>query len=325
MDKGRLTYIDALKGFAMFGVVVLHVANFGVEVGEVTLLLDVVYSFVMPLFMFLSGYVVSAVPDARKCLRRSLQYFSPAIIVGMLFCLYCSLSPLSLFADMSKQGYWYLFVLPVLHWILFFIGRSPLLNRNAMTFFLSGVGVMAMIKVGMVVLPQGVNDLLSFSQWQYWCYFFGGMLVRTRLEQYVDRFVTIKNIALCLVGYAVLFGLSRYGVDLPLQEMLTAWLFIAFIFMLFRKHRGGRVLAGGLPFLGRGTLDIYVFHYFFLPIIASSSCTLWLRQWFVRSESPIVQTLIIMVLTVAISLCCVAIGKALRRIGLVRKILYARY
>ena len=50
----RLQYVDFLKGFAILCVVVGHIAAFN---PKCDLLIDFVYSFHMPLFFFISGFL----------------------------------------------------------------------------------------------------------------------------------------------------------------------------------------------------------------------------------------------------------------------------
>ena len=66
----RVQYIDRLKGLAIILVVMGHILGFrqpedGTEDGIHTF----IYTFHMPLFMFLSGLVISAPPISRKCLQ----------------------------------------------------------------------------------------------------------------------------------------------------------------------------------------------------------------------------------------------------------------
>lgn len=55
----RKTYIDIAKGLAIMLVVVGHLVQNNLTGTTARFLFDFVYSFHMPLFMFLSGYVAS--------------------------------------------------------------------------------------------------------------------------------------------------------------------------------------------------------------------------------------------------------------------------
>jgi fucose 4-O-acetylase-like acetyltransferase len=55
--KKRLIYIDRLKGFAIYLVVLGHIYQNMVVQGTETILFSLIYAFHMPLFFFLSGYI----------------------------------------------------------------------------------------------------------------------------------------------------------------------------------------------------------------------------------------------------------------------------
>ena len=55
--KERILYIDRLKGFGIFLVVIGHLIQNNVIDGTSNTLFSVIYSFHMPFFFFLSGYV----------------------------------------------------------------------------------------------------------------------------------------------------------------------------------------------------------------------------------------------------------------------------
>lgn len=57
----RLNYIDRLKGFAILTVVAGHVYLFGMDHSE-SIWQDVIGSFHMPLFMYMSGYLALTPP-----------------------------------------------------------------------------------------------------------------------------------------------------------------------------------------------------------------------------------------------------------------------
>ena len=60
----RLNYIDRLKGFAILTVVAGHVYLFGMDHSE-SIWKDVIGSFHMPLFMYMSGYLALTPPTSR--------------------------------------------------------------------------------------------------------------------------------------------------------------------------------------------------------------------------------------------------------------------
>lgn len=61
----RLQYIDRLKGLAIILVVMGHIFGFSQPEDGIN---TFIYTFHMPLFMFLSGLVISCPPISRRCL-----------------------------------------------------------------------------------------------------------------------------------------------------------------------------------------------------------------------------------------------------------------
>lgn len=61
MMSSRIEYIDRLKGLAILAVVMGHIIYFVFHLNE-DLIWGYIYSFHVPLFIFLSGYVISTPP-----------------------------------------------------------------------------------------------------------------------------------------------------------------------------------------------------------------------------------------------------------------------
>lgn len=95
----RIDYIDVMKGLAIFYVVIGHVLAWAYNdwysatqhnfVGVIAW--KIIYSFHMPLFMFVSGYVVFN-PQKKYCIKdvskRIIQYIIPFISVGTILFYY---------------------------------------------------------------------------------------------------------------------------------------------------------------------------------------------------------------------------------------------
>ena len=108
--KQRITYIDELKGFAILTVVIGHVFYFcfraeGVEYNSPWS--ELLYSFHMPLFAFLSGLFIK--PWANwKALRKSLERLGmPLLVMGGLYTLWRGFSLQDFIHSEFKYGYWF--------------------------------------------------------------------------------------------------------------------------------------------------------------------------------------------------------------------------
>lgn len=87
--KERIIWIDQLKGIAILQVVIGHILWFPMGFRNVVinkcLLLNFIYSFHMPLFIFLSGIVIKSVPDIKKLLSKLLQFLCPLLLIDHYF------------------------------------------------------------------------------------------------------------------------------------------------------------------------------------------------------------------------------------------------
>lgn len=113
----RFTYIDQLKGFAMILVVAGHVMEFCLYNKEYSFLHDIIYSFHMPLFAFLSGLVFTTLFDykqvAIKIAKQSCRLLVPFFSMGIVYI--CTIrSGESFLFQPFKQGLWYLLFLSIL-------------------------------------------------------------------------------------------------------------------------------------------------------------------------------------------------------------------
>ncbi len=114
-------YIDSLRGFAIFVVVVGHCCEFGLGRND-TLFNYMYFSFHMPLFMFISGLVAfhrddySFIPFVKSKVYRLMI---PFFVVGSLSCFARGISLESFFFDFAKKGYWFLPVLFLILLIMF--------------------------------------------------------------------------------------------------------------------------------------------------------------------------------------------------------------
>ena len=115
--SSRIEYIDRLKGLAILAVVMGHIIYFVFHLSE-DLIWGYIYSFHVPLFIFLSGYVISTPPYMLKLTKRMIALLMPAITIGGFLCYVTSRSFMYFVTDDMKLGYWYLFVLAFFYLLL---------------------------------------------------------------------------------------------------------------------------------------------------------------------------------------------------------------
>lgn len=111
--KERIGYIDAMRGLAMFMVVIYHVSlgcfnshNIITEVINVQLEL--------PLFFFISGFFMGHIREngyKKAFINKFYHLVIPALIMMSLFCWVKGISPIDGIQYRLKSGYWFTLVL----------------------------------------------------------------------------------------------------------------------------------------------------------------------------------------------------------------------
>ena len=115
----RLYYIDKLKALAMLLVVMGHTLYFCTwhETPSNDVVLNIICTFHVPLFFFLSGFVISQLPDVRKFLVKARKFLVPMLIVGFVNALVFD-GVRDFFLNGGHFGYWYLLTLTVFYLLL---------------------------------------------------------------------------------------------------------------------------------------------------------------------------------------------------------------
>lgn len=75
-----------------------------------------------------------------------------------------------------------------------------------------------------------------------------------------------------------------------------------------------------LAWIGKGTLDIYIFHYFILQIINIPI----LGNWFIETSNYFLEVIFLCILSIIISCACICIGRTIRLSPLLTQIVYGK-
>ena len=100
---------------------------------------------------------------------------------------------------------------------------------------------------------------------------------------------------------------------------LTAIIILLYIF-IYRNDKYSKV-ENLLAWIGKGTLDIYIYHYFILQIINIP----YLGNWFIETSNYFLEMIVLFVMAVVISWTCIYMGKVVRLSPLLKKFVYGRY
>jgi len=298
--KQRIKYIDHLKGISILLVVIGHIIQYNVADSKDNGLFNFIYSFHMPLFMFISGYVsvltikINIFPTyfdflLKKMRTLLLPFFTWALLVDSVF----FNNPLKFdfygrFAELfydPRTGLWflwYLFFLTVLYSAFLFISS----RWNLKSSFLIDVLIFTALLALLVLLRVLKITIYVDSFIQYYLYFFIGVFVAKYLwlKQLI---LNVRYFSFFLISFLILVGHFSFN-DPGLHSLGTALLLkisvaISGIFVLYYIVYNAvwtSILDDFITHWGMSSLAIYATHFKFLevlkgfPLMPSLSMTL---------------------------------------------------
>ncbi len=277
----RIGYIDALRGFTMFLVVLEHVASlcWGI-VGKGISIHDYLVQVRMPLFFFISGFVLYK-PDVVWNGRHIVGFFKKKIPVQLVspfifFALFLHVKGIPLadgVMDMHKAGYW--FTLALLEFfVIYAIVRYCVRSRwSAIILVAIGLVLYWFCWPRMTSGNQTVDNvflLLSVPHWRFFIFLVLGTLVREHFDQ-VQRWLDGKwLLPVCIAIYLIV---NIMGDVLPVKaipiRLLLSLAGLVVVLAFFRNRQAwfsrDTKLGRTMQYVGRRTLDIYLIHYFLVP------------------------------------------------------------
>lgn len=274
-QKTRTHWVDACKGFAILAVVLGHVANGYLTAkqyksfsGELTLLYNGIYSFHMPLFFLLSGYVyaISYPRNPKKLLVKTgdlaLVYLIWSILFGGMKLVLSqfvsnkvSVSDLLWIPLRAIDHFWYLYVLIFCYLLAYWLPRS---KRG----LYGAVAVGGCFLFCLVPMP----DYTIFRLLGYFVFFLLGSLLQQQegyLEQLKKPYWILIHAAVGIL-IAVMFRKTRTmsWKDVGLLGPVMAYCLSAALIGLF-AHAPRLAF---LEYLGRNSLGIYILHNFCIAL-----------------------------------------------------------
>lgn len=315
--KDRIDWIDALKGFGIICVVLGHVVKGYMDAHafrESTALLhavyNVLYSFHMPLFMVVSGYLFDKAyvdgnrPDRllkKKSLNRqtanlAVLYVLYSVLLGLSKIVFTgevnhqvSLTDILMIWAKPIQLMWYLYVLLLLY-VLFRIRFF----RNGNAYLCLGLAALSLVSGYLPKVPW-----FQVNQLAYYAFFFCA-------GQWIDRILSEKKslwagsglLILSLVLAVVYWNDKKYLNNIPVVNTLVAAGLVFGLLILFSKVK---CFSGSRFFrvFGKHSLEIYLLHPY-----AATVCRSLFRKAGLSSMIPCVllNTLISLLLPLAFSL-----------------------
>lgn len=303
-QKGRLIYIDALRGFAILLVVLGHVLQLAYGNTD-NIIFRYIYSFHMPLFMFLSGYVSYKITSWQNMKKRFFQLIVPFfsyiviayVVSGVVKETGASLASLlnHIWSVILQPdlGLWFLWALFFIN--LIFIGCrkfSTLLRINEWVVIISVGGILNLIELITRFEMFGYHWIawyfLFFSVGVYWRQF--NMKEHAGLDKWL-LIVSAVLFPICSYCFKMhnqqptFYSIINLGPYFPIfYRMLVAVIGIILFYELFKKYVNdiNNILWRCFVSFGQASMGIYFIHSFFLSPICKlllqtpSHLALWL-------------------------------------------------
>lgn len=320
----RIEYIDALRGFTMILVVYHHIHVFCYGNYDFDTFNNVFIKFRMPLFFFISGWVLN-----NNKLASAIQFgvfikkkFRVQIISTCIFLLlfiYINQVPFNnAIFDGAKCGYWFTYTL-FIYFCFYCTSKLLSVRFHHENIFILTICIIVLIIYFYTQYDIFYSDskpsyyklysLLSVSKWNYYLFFVMGIMSK----KYFKQFVSLSNNAAFMTFSVVVFLLALlYNNHFSAQRFLIEGpLGIFIVFTYFRinekffshEHFIGR----SFQYIGKRTLDIYLLHYFFLPKDLAL-----LGHFFTVHNNPTIELFISMGIALMVICVCLVTSQIIR-------------
>ncbi|MBQ7461786.1 MAG: acyltransferase [Bacteroidaceae bacterium] len=247
----RIKELDYLKGILILLVISFHLVYFEQLHPDIK---QVVFTFHMPGFLLISGYLMNISKEPRQFLKTLLWLAVPYLVMESAYIYMASILPINEHIDnltptdfldrllLHPIGiYWYLHTL-ILCGAIYYIIYNNVRGREAARFLLTGI---------IYYVLSRTFGVLTFSSSMY---FLAGALMRQTGREFLSFF--------CSTKFAILvFILLAFHSESPNQSTFVGVLIVYFaISSLLWSYtitppKGGR----GVCFLGQNTLPLYIF------------------------------------------------------------------
>ncbi|PKM93726.1 MAG: hypothetical protein CVU84_14180 [Firmicutes bacterium HGW-Firmicutes-1] len=285
--ENRDIFIDYLKGLAIFLVVWGHTIQFALD-SSIDFFLNpvfiVIYSFHMPLFMFVSGYLFMYSIKNRdiKTLIKSkfFQLIIPIITWSFVYKTlyfvvnYYRSNGISLYQQVMEYLIGYLKDLPEEFWYLWVVFYCTIIVSIIQRYFKDKLIAYFAIFAILLILPD--NYILLLLKFMY-PYFVAGYLFHKNKGKELSCIKDIKPLAMLAfpillffwkkdfyvytTGMSLYVGVFRYRVFIILYRYLTGFVGVVFVMEVVKTSLKYLTIKG-VTYIGKYTLGIYIIQYY---------------------------------------------------------------
>ena len=336
MPTKRIEYIDAMRGFTMMLVVYSHIVHGCFHLDAFTFN-KFFHLFRMPLFFFISGWVMykaTRVWDTQETLRflgnKFMVQIIPTAFFLALFIYTLGVPKLKVWYDAYKLGYWFTFML--FQYFLFYVSIMLVIPKRmkntysedaVVLFFGVVIAVVSLLSRMGLIHSYTLTQYIGSVNWYYFLFFCFGTLVKKHFDAFIQltdnkwfMAVVVITTILLSVSYTRMGRLAN-----TFSQMAIGAFCIVIILTFFRKNEShltkDKRLGNALQYIGRRTLDIYLLHYFFLPVNLHI-----VGKFFKAHNNPTVEFFVSMVFALMVIACSLTVSNLIRLSPFLAKYLF---
>ena len=320
MEKQRLLYIDQLRGLVMLMVVLQHLVHRTTPPSEINNIMSIVGNFRMPLFFFVSGYIINKVTKIdngvgvikfykKKAINLLIPTITWSLIVDHLF--FSNELQLPTWNDIincftEENHLWFLTTLFYMMIIVGLYRFAVIKNKKILSLFvlMLSFGIFTILYINFGILKKCISNSP---------YFFGGLLISTYplLEKLIrNNYIYAISILIfcCISRHWIMENMSLSNIIIHIISALTG---IIVIYNLVNRVHWNNYIDRLIRLVGINTLSIYVAHWYFMDTVSLSS------NWLFALIQLIICSIII-------ALVCIGIDKLLSNLKIFRLLFYGK-
>ncbi len=326
--EGRMRVFDAIRGLSMFLVVFGHVLGCFDLGGYDSFLGSVILTFRMPLFFFISGFFAyRAVGDWTfgLCRRVLAQKVRAQVLCTLLFfALYDYAfggnNPLG-WIDYGFGGYWFtivLFQMFVVYLLLNVISR--IIKHTIVNITMVAIAVLCLY-ILILDRPNETNRvwvmLCGENLTKYFQFFVLGIFARKYFMAF-GRLLSNDSFRVAMVVGFVICMCLWYSDTLKQYDLVYRFIHdiliryfgvmmvVSVVFAYKDYFENQHFIPQTFRLMGRRSLDIYMIHYFFLPVLP------WSMEWLSNNSMISVQILLCTLVSVVVVAICLLLSSVTR-------------
>ncbi len=317
----RIAYIDRLKGLAMILVVMGHLilVSFKNPVGNP--LFAICETTEMMLFSFLSGFVVTTM-SFRKVIKKLPKLLLPMLTVGVIYTYYSGRQWDVFVNSPFKCGYWYFLFIAYCYLCLAIVQKCSIASIKHWQKVLQDVCWLVLFYLAVVLIKHLVHitwnsDWFSLSVfYSFWPYFMLGYIFRK--YGFINRLAKMNalfSFALILYIPFVYLYCTHGHVFMHLAALCAI---IVLLYIFSNRENDSSNSERFLGFIGKYSIDVYLFHFFFLNAINLKM----VGDWVDRTNNYLIEFFFVSCIALLVSFLSICIAKLIKKSRLLYSVIY---